>query len=114
MSSHFPTPSDETGVITQEKAPSPTKKPPLFRVLMHNDDYTTRDFVVHVLMHIFQKSEPDSIKIMMHVHLNGVGVAGVYTREIGETKIKETEHLARKYEFPLALSLEPADDGEEN
>ncbi len=75
-------------------------------MLLHNDDYTTREFVVEVLKTVFHKSESDAVQIMLHVHYNGVGVAGVYTREIAETKIRTVEHLARQYEFPLRLSME--------
>ena len=82
----------------------------MFRVLLHNDDYTTREFVVEILRKIFHRSESDAVQIMMHVHNNGVGVAGVYTYEVAETKLRTVEHLAREYEFPLRLSIEPEED----
>lgn len=99
----------DDGVVTRTKSEKKLQKPRMFRVLLHNDDYTTREFVVEVLRAIFHKSESDAITIMLHVHNNGVGVAGVYTREVAETKIRTVEGLARRYEFPLRLSMEPED-----
>ena len=95
----------QEGVQVQERAK--TKKPPLYKVLLHNDDYTTKEFVVMVLQAVFHKSEVDATRIMMHVHDNGIGVAGVYTYEVAETKIAKTTALARRYEYPLQLSMEP-------
>ncbi len=103
---------DDAGVITRTKPEEKTKRPKLFRVLMHNDDYTTRDFVVWVLQTIFHKGENAAVRVMMHVHQNGLGVAGVYTREVAETKISKTERLAREHEYPLRLSMEE-EDGDE-
>ncbi len=97
----------DSEVLTESRTEKKLKKPPLYRVLLHNDNYTTRDFVVAVLKEVFHKSEPEAIQIMLHVHNNGVGVAGVYTFEVAETKIKTVEKLARENEFPLRLSLEP-------
>ena len=97
-------------VATEKRTRTRPKKPPLYRVLLHNDDYTTRDFVVFVLASIFHRSEPDAIGIMLHVHHTGVGVAGVYTREIAETKIQTVEQMAQEHEFPLRLSMEPEED----
>lgn len=96
------------GVAIKERAK--TKKPPMFKVLLHNDDYTTKEFVVMVLHYIFHRSEAESHRIMLHVHNNGVGVAGIYPYEVAETKIQKTLQLARRYEFPLQLSLEPDSD----
>lgn len=95
----------QEGVAVKERPK--TKKPPLYKVLLHNDDYTTREFVVLVLEAIFNKSESDAARIMLHVHNNGVGVAGIYPYEVAETKVEKTRSLARKYEYPLQLSLEP-------
>ncbi len=97
----------EPGVATAER--TRTKKPPMYKVLLHNDDYTTKEFVVMVLQAIFHKSESEAVRIMMHVHSNGIGVAGVYTYEVAETKIAKTVQLAQSYEYPLQCSLEPAD-----
>ena len=75
-------------------------------MLLHNDDYTTREFVVLILRDIFRKRDNDAVQIMMHVHNNGVGVAGVYTHEVAEAKVDKTMNLARKFEFPLQLTIE--------
>jgi ATP-dependent Clp protease adaptor protein ClpS len=99
----------ETGIVTRTrtKTERKLKKPPLYRVLLHNDDYTTREFVVEVLKGVFHRAEPEAIRIMLHVHHNGVGVAGVYTYEVAEMKVRTVEALARQREFPLMLSIEP-------
>jgi len=99
----------DTGIITEVREKTKVEKPPLYRVLMHNDHYTTREFVVDVLRTIFHKSESEAVQVMLHVHHNGVGLAGVYTFEIAETKIKKVERLAEAHEFPLRLSMEPED-----
>lgn len=99
----------DTSIVTKTRPSSRTKlqKPQLYRVLLHNDNYTTRDFVVFLLQTVFSKSEADAVTIMMHVHNNGVGVAGVYTREVAETKVETVLSLARQNEYPLMCSMEP-------
>ena len=82
------------------------QEPPLYKVLLHNDDYTTMDFVVMILEEIFKKSTDEATRIMLNVHHQGHGVAGVYTREIGETKVAAVHRLARKNQYPLKCSLE--------
>ncbi|HKQ78221.1 MAG TPA: ATP-dependent Clp protease adapter ClpS [Blastocatellia bacterium] len=82
------------------------KKPPLYKVLLHNDNYTTMDFVVLVLMEVFNHGEIAAIRIMLQVHNQGIGVAGVYTREIAETKIAKVTRLAREFEYPLLCTME--------
>ncbi len=99
----------DSGVVTEERTDQKVQKPKMYRVLLHNDDYTTREFVVDVLRSVFHRSESDSVRIMLHVHHNGVGVAGVYTFEVAETKIETVHSLARQHEFPLRLSMEPED-----
>ena len=108
MSDRNPT---ETGTLTRTrtKTERQLKKPPLYKVLLHNDDYTTREFVVWVLQTVFHKNETDAIAIMSHVHNHGVGVAGVYTFEVAETKVTKTMALAKAQQFPLQLSIEPTD-----
>lgn len=101
------TPRHDTGVALEER--TRTKKPPMYKVLLHNDDYTTKEFVVFVLQSVFQRSETDALAIMTHVHNQGVGVAGVYTFEIAETKVQKTVQLARSNEYPLQLSIEPTE-----
>ena len=82
------------------------EKPPLYRVLLHNDDYTTMDFVVFILRTVFRRTEEEAVRIILHVHQRGVGVAGVYTREIAETKASKTIRLARERDFPLLCTIE--------
>jgi ATP-dependent Clp protease adaptor protein ClpS len=84
------------------------KPPPLYRVLLHNDDYTTMEFVVHVLESVFHRAHADATQIMLHIHRNGIGVAGVYTYEIAETKVAVVEALARRHEYPLKCTMEEA------
>lgn len=100
-----------TGAGTQvlENVQSKTAKPKMYKVVFHNDDYTTMEFVVSILMNIFHHTEASAIKIMMHIHTNGVGVAGVYTKEVAETKVAQTTHHARKNDYPLEVTIEPVD-----
>ncbi|MFO0594654.1 MAG: ATP-dependent Clp protease adaptor ClpS [Myxococcaceae bacterium] len=97
----------DTGVATQTRKKEQLKKPPLFRVLFHNDNYTTMEFVVFVLQSVFNKTESDAMQIMLNVHRNGLGVAGVYTKDVAETKVNKTHQLAKEAEYPLKLSIEP-------
>jgi ATP-dependent Clp protease adaptor protein ClpS len=98
---------NDENVATETKPEKKLKKPTLYKVLLHNDNYTTREFVVAVLKEVFHRSETDAVQIMLHVHYNGIGVAGVYTYEVAETKIKIVEAAARDNGFPLRLSMEP-------
>ena len=83
-----------------------TKRPPLYKVIMLNDDFTPMEFVVHVLQSYFRKSEEEATQIMLHVHQRGVGVCGVYTYEVAETKASQVMDLAQKNQHPLQLQLE--------
>lgn len=89
-----------------DRTEAKTGKPPLYRVLLHNDDYTTMQFVIEVLEAIFHKSPAEAHRIMMHVHTRGHGVCGVYTHEVAETKVAAVHDLAREHGFPLRASLE--------
>lgn len=82
-------------------------KPRLWKVLLHNDDYTTQDFVVEILERVFRKSHDEAVTIMLHVHRKGVGVAGVYPYDVAETKVETVRTLARQREFPLLCTMEP-------
>jgi ATP-dependent Clp protease adaptor protein ClpS len=95
------------GLVLEERAR--TKKPPMFKVLLHNDDYTTKEFVVFVLQSVFHRDEVEAVGIMEHVHAHGVGVAGIYTFEVAETKVSKTMQLARSHEYPLQLTIEPTE-----
>jgi ATP-dependent Clp protease adaptor protein ClpS len=91
-------------VITEED--TRLKEPPLFNVLIHNDNFTTMEFVVYVLHNIFQREETEAIHIMLQVHLQGVGVAGIYPYEIAEMKVQKVTSLAQANEFPLLCTIE--------
>jgi ATP-dependent Clp protease adaptor protein ClpS len=104
-------PGDEggTGVITRTRTEKKVDRPKLWKVLFHNDDYTTREFVVWVLQTVFHKSESDAVTIMLHVHRNGVGVAGLFPHDVAETKVKKVQELAREHEYPLLVTMDPED-----
>jgi ATP-dependent Clp protease adaptor protein ClpS len=99
-------------VLTESRAEQELKRPNLWRVLLHNDDYTTQDFVVWVLESVFHKPRADAFTIMMSVHRSGLGVAGVYTHDVAETKVKATKELAEQHEFPLLVTMEPEPEPE--
>lgn len=82
------------------------EQPPLYKVLLHNDDYTTMDFVVWVLQSIFGMPEDQAIQVMLNVHVKGIGTAGIYTFEIAEMKVDKTTAAAREQEFPLLCTME--------
>ena len=93
-----------TGVIIESKPK--TKKPSMYKVLMLNDDYTPMEFVVHVLERFFGKKREEATQIMLHVHRRGVGVCGVYTYEVAETKVTQVVDYARQHQHPLQCTLE--------
>jgi len=97
---------DGDGLVATENEQK-VQRPRLYKVLLHNDDYTTMEFVVMVLVTVFHHPEAEAVRIMMHVHQKGVGVAGVYSYEIAETKAAKVTRLARENEFPLRCSVEP-------
>lgn len=88
------------------EADEKVEEPSLFSVMLHNDDYTTMEFVVHVLQSIFNMPEDQAIQVMLNVHLRGVGVAGIYTYEIAEMKVAKTISLAQEQEYPLLCTME--------
>jgi len=94
---------------TANKTRPKVKRPPMFRVLLVNDDYTTMEFVVHVLQKFFQKSFDEATQIMLHVHHKGAGVCGFYPLEIAETKVAQVLDYSRKSEYPLQCTLEEAE-----
>lgn len=93
-----------TGVAV--KAKPKTKKPAMYKVLMLNDDYTPMEFVVHVLERFFNKNRDEATRIMLHVHRRGVGVCGVFTYEVAETKVTQVMDFARQHQHPLQCTLE--------
>jgi ATP-dependent Clp protease adaptor protein ClpS len=90
----------------EEKVEEKTDTPRLYKVFLLNDDYTTMDFVVHVLEMVFNKPTLEATQIMLHVHHSGRGLCGVYTRDIAETKVETVHHLARQRRFPLRCLME--------
>jgi len=93
-----------TGIVTKTRPK--TKKPSLYKVLILNDDYTPMEFVVHVLERFFAKPREEAVTIMLHVHRNGVGICGVYTFEVAETKVAQVIELARRHQHPLQCTME--------
>jgi len=103
---------EDGGVELEEKVERKLTRPRLYKVLLHNDDYTSMEFVVALLIHVFHHNETDAQAIMLHVHRHGVGVAGVFTYEIAETKVAQVRELAENADFPLLCTMEP-DESEE-
>src|SRR3954468_3714792 len=93
-----------SAIVTQTKPK--TAKPSLYRVLILNDDYTPMEFVVYVLERFFNKSREDATRIMLHVHQHGVGVCGVFTYEVAETKVSQVIDTARRHQHPLQCTME--------
>jgi ATP-dependent Clp protease adaptor protein ClpS len=93
-----------SGVAVQTRAK--TKRPSMYKVLMLNDDYTPMEFVVHVLERFFSKTREEATQVMLHVHRRGVGVCGVYTYEVAETKVNQVTEFARRNQHPLRCTLE--------
>ncbi|MEK8023893.1 MAG: ATP-dependent Clp protease adaptor ClpS [Candidatus Hydrogenedentota bacterium] len=98
---------DDAGVSTIDQPDIRTEKPRLYKVLLHNDDFTSMEFVVAVLMEVFHHAENDAMTIMLHVHHNGIGVAGVYTYEVAETRVSRVMAMAKEAQFPLLCTMEP-------
>ena len=101
-----PAPGEST--LLDPKSDLKVERPRLWQVLLHNDDYTTQDFVVWILETLFNKPRPEAFTIMMSVHRSGLGIAGIYTRDVAETKVKAAQRIAEEHEFPLLVTAEPA------
>lgn len=97
-------PDSGTGVLTRTK--QTTQKPPLYKVIILNDDYTPMEFVVYILQRFFNKSIEEATQIMLHVHQNGLGICGVFTYEVAETKVTQVMDLAREHQHPLQCTME--------
>ena len=95
---------------TEEEVISETRdeidEPPMYKVLLHNDDYTSMEFVVEILMLVFNKPPEEAVEIMLNVHQKGIGICGVYTYEVSETKVNTVHDLARENGFPLKCTME--------
>jgi ATP-dependent Clp protease adaptor protein ClpS len=98
----------KSGGEVKERPQAKTRKPQLFHVILYNDDYTTMEFVVHVLEEVFQKGPAEAFRIMVDVHQRGRGVCGAYTHEIAETKVATVHEMARSEGFPLRAGVEEA------
>jgi len=99
-------------ILTESRNEQKLERPRMWRVLLHNDDYTTQEFVVFVLETVFCKGRAEAFTIMMSVHRSGLGVAGVYTHDVAETKLKATQQMAEEQEFPLLVTMEPEPEHE--
>ena len=97
---------DGTGTGIVAKTRPKTKKPNLYKVVLLNDDYTPMEFVVHILEKIFGKSREDAVEVMLHVHRHGVGVCGIFTFEVAETKVTQVIEFARRHQHPLQCTME--------
>ena len=102
MSKAYPELKDKSGVRTDGALSEPTQ----YKILMHNDHYTTMDFVVQVLETVFNKPPSEALQIMLNIHQKGVGLCGIYTEEIAETKVDTVHFLAQQQGFPLKCSME--------
>jgi ATP-dependent Clp protease adaptor protein ClpS len=100
-------PSIRESTLTETRSDQKLQRPRMWRVLLHNDDYTTQEFVVWVLETIFHKPRGEAFSIMMSVHRSGLGVAGIFTRDVADTKVRKTQQLAEEHEFPLLVTMEP-------
>jgi ATP-dependent Clp protease adaptor protein ClpS len=96
----------DEAVITESEDEIKLEEPPRYRVLLHNDDFTTMEFVIFVLESVFQHSTFDAIRLMYQVHTEGVAVGGVYPYEIAETKVAKVTQLAREHEYPFLCTME--------
>jgi ATP-dependent Clp protease adaptor protein ClpS len=102
-----PTSEPRTGTTTKTRVKPRLQPPSLWKVLLHNDDYTTQEFVVWVLETVFRKPEPEAVRIMLDVHKRGKGVAGIYPFDVADTKVAQVKTVAEQHEFPLLCTLEP-------
>ena len=98
-------PQEDTEVLNKKK--TQLRRPRRFRVLLHNDDYTTMEFVVFVLERVFRKPPAEAEQIMLSVHRTGKGIAGLYTRDVAETKVAQAKELAEAEGYPLLCTAEP-------
>jgi ATP-dependent Clp protease adaptor protein ClpS len=99
-------PENNDGLIVQEAKPK-LQQPALYKVMLLNDDFTPMEFVVVILQRFFYKNREEATRIMLHVHQRGVGVCGVYTREVAETKVRQVQDFAQENRHPLQCTMEP-------
>jgi ATP-dependent Clp protease adaptor protein ClpS len=99
-------PENDEAVITKKESKAEEKEPPRYKVLLHNDDFTTMEFVIFVLQSVFQHPFTDALVLMYQVHFEGIAVAGIYPFEIAETKVAKVTQLARENEYPFLCTME--------
>ena len=104
--------SPRESILTESRNEEKLERPRMWRVLLHNDDYTTQEFVVWVLETVFRKPRAEAFTIMMSVHRSGLGVAGVYTHDVAETKLKATQQMAEEQELRLLVTMQPQTEHE--
>jgi len=107
-----PRPDANESTLTESHSDQKLARPRLWRVLLHNDDYATQDFVAWILESIFNKPRAEAFAIMLSVHRSGQGLAGVYTHDVAETKLKGARQAAEEHEFPLLVTMEPEENRE--
>jgi ATP-dependent Clp protease adaptor protein ClpS len=98
---------EEGGAATEQETKHKVSEPPMYKVLLHNDNYTTMDFVVMVLVTVFRKPEAEAVRIMLDVHYQGIGMAGTYPHDVAESKVQRGMQMAREANFPFLLTMEP-------
>jgi len=98
--------NDSDGDLATQEGKTQLKKPPMYQVVLLNDDYTPMEFVVHILEVFFQMDRPKATQVMLHVHTRGKGVCGVFSREVAETKVAQVNDYARSNQHPLLCNLE--------
>ena len=98
---------EEEGVSTQQETRHRVDLPRLYKVLLHNDNYTTMDFVVMILVVVFHKPQAQAVRIMLDVHQKGIGLVGVYARDVAETHVQRVTRMAREAQYPLLCTMEP-------
>lgn len=103
-------PSTRERTRTDARPETEIERPKMWKVLLHNDDYTTQEFVVWVLETVFRKPRGEAYAIMMNVHRSGLGLAGVYTHDVASTRVSSARKLAEQHEFPLLVTMEPEDE----
>ncbi len=107
MSESNPTEDHESGLAVQEAKPK-LKKPPLYKVVLINDDFTPMDFVIEVLVNFFAMPEEKATQVMLHVHTRGIGVCGVFSKDVAETKVQIVNDFSQENQHPLLCSMEEA------
>ena len=105
MSDYQSAGTEDEALSVQARKPQ-CKEPPKYRVLLHNDDYTPMDFVVHVLEIFFHMDREKATQVMLHVHTQGVGLCGIFTRDVAETKVAQVNDFSRSHQHPLLCTME--------